>query len=178
MTPTCTVPGCTTHQSQVGLCHKHYARLRRHGDVNVTLRDTGPPMQRIQRRVAVDSSGCWLWTGTIDKAGYGRLSVGGRAWLAHRLSYELHVGPIPDGLELDHLCAVRGCVNPEHLEPVTPQENKRRMLAAAITERTHCPQGHPYAGDNLFYEAGSTSRRCRTCRDTQREERNQRRRSA
>lgn len=80
--------------------------------------------------VQVDENGCWLWTGATSPQGYGRFNAGlredARNVLAHRWSYEHHVGPIPDGLDLDHLCRVRHCVNPEHLEPVTRQENVQR----------------------------------------------------
>lgn len=69
---------------------------------------------------------CWVWCARLNRNGYGRLSVGGRELMAHRLSYEAHVGPIPDGLLLDHLCRVRQCVNPAHLEPVTHQVNTLR----------------------------------------------------
>ena len=79
--------------------------------------------------------------------------------LAHRVAYELQVGPIPVGLQLDHLCRVRSCVNPAHLEPVTSAENTRRGLRAM---KTHCPQGHPYAGENLLIRP-TGQRRCRTC---------------
>lgn len=74
--------------------------------------------------------GCWLWTDATSWNGYGRFYTGSRVMSAHRLSYELAVGPIPDGLQIDHLCRVRACVNPAHLEPVTLAENIRRGAAA------------------------------------------------
>lgn len=74
----------------------------------------------------VTETGCWIWVGRLNRNGYGRICLGGREPMAHRVSYELHVGPIPDGLVLDHLCRVRCCVNPFHLEPVTVQVNTLR----------------------------------------------------
>ncbi len=72
---------------------------------------------------------CWVWIARLNRNGYGRLSALGREHMAHRLSYEVHTGPIPDGLLLDHLCSVRSCVNPRHLEPVTHQVNTLRGKA-------------------------------------------------
>jgi hypothetical protein len=69
---------------------------------------------------------CWVWVGRLNRNGYGRVALGGREPMAHRASYEAHVGPIPEGLVLDHLCRVRCCINPRHLEPVTVQENTLR----------------------------------------------------
>lgn len=138
-------------------------------------------------RVVIAGEGCWLWDGVVARAhGYGSLSqrYGGKVVThrAHRLSYELLVGPIPDGMELDHLCRVRDCVRPDHLEPVSHAENVRRGLAPDALRRrraetTHCPQGHPYAGDNLHIYTDKRDyehRVCRACRDA----RNQARRAA
>lgn len=91
---------------------------------------------------------CWLWTAAKYPNGYGVFSVAaGQNRLAHRVAYELLVGPIPDGMQLDHLCRTRHCVNPAHLEPVTGIENRRRGagFGGALHEPvTHCPQGHAY----------------------------------
>jgi hypothetical protein len=117
-------------------------------------------------------SGCWLFDGGgSGKLGYGKHYMGrangrGVQVYAHRLSYEHHVGPIPEGLELDHLCRNPFCVNPQHLEPVTHLVNMQRGRTGWNTrEKTHCPQGHPYEGDNLIAGRNGKypARRCRTC---------------
>lgn len=107
---------------------------------------------------------CWLWHGAKMKDGYGNFKAAGRFVRAHRYAYELLVGPIPEGLVLDHLCRVPLCVNPSHLEPVTRRENVLRgeTVAASNAAKTHCKKGHPLSGDNL-YEHGH-SRHCRVCR--------------
>jgi hypothetical protein len=99
------------------------------------MRVRGPLINRFVARVAVDQNGCWLWQGTMNWKGYGRISIGDREIGAHRVSYEIFVGPIPDGLEIDHLCKVRGCVNPDHLEPVTRRINQQRARGINSAER-------------------------------------------
>lgn len=111
----------------------------------------------------VDRSGeCWIWTGDVNPVnGYGQFSVRRRTYRAHRLAWQLWRGPIPDGLFLDHLCRVRRCVNPAHLEPVTHDENMRR---SAWATKTHCIHGHPFDEENTLYrrpnKRGRTCRRC------------------
>jgi hypothetical protein len=93
-------------------------------------------------------SGCWLWTGALNDRGYGRWPrwKDGGTRQAHRRVYEMLVGPIPEGLQIDHLCRVRNCVNPDHLEPVTHAENLRRAVGGGWgSAATHCPNGHEYA---------------------------------
>lgn len=112
---------------------------------------------------------CWLWTAGRSQ-GYGDFRfMPGRSHLAHRLAYEELVGPIPAGLTLDHLCRVRHCINPAHLEPVTNYVNLMRGqgLAAQNSRKTHCPQGHPYDAENT-YLSPSNRRFCRICADAAR----------
>lgn len=129
-----------------------------------TGRPRRPLAERLTGRVVVDfKTGCWLWIGNTNKHGYGIVQQGGleggMRLRAHRAVYELLVGPIPDGLTLDHLCRVRHCVNPAHLEPVTRGENVRRGEPA---QRTHCPLGHEYNAANTYYRP-SGARVCRHC---------------
>ena len=117
---------------------------------------------------------CWIWISYIGRDGYGRFNINSTKIPAHRFSYELFKGDIPIGLELDHLCRNRACVNPEHLEPVTHQINILRGIgtAAINARKTHCPQGHPYSGDNLrTYQSG---RMCRICNRLHTQESNRR----
>lgn len=127
----------------------------------------------IQARSAEMSSGCREWRGRVINSGYGRLT-----WKrdglpiergAHRIAYILAVGEIPDGMQIDHLCRNRICVNPEHLEVVTARENIMRAphsLAAQNHKKTHCPQGHPYSAENttIYLRDGRfPGRLCKTC---------------
>lgn len=110
------------------------------------------------------NSGCWLWVGCVNHHGYGSLNRRGRTRLAHRYAYEALIGPIPSGLQTDHRCRTRCCVNPAHLEPVTSAENTRRGDGGInMREKTHCPSGHPYEGSHLYLWRGI--RNCRTCRN-------------
>lgn len=121
---------------------------------------------------------CWLWTASRGTAGYGQFYLDGRMRLSHRVAYEGLVGPIPGGLHLDHLCRIRHCVNPEHLEPVTCRENLLRgeTLNASQILRTRCPQGHRYSLENTIVYRGS--RYCRTCDRQRKRERRVREKTA
>ena len=105
------------------------------------------------------TEGCWLWTAAWMR-GYGKFWSGERLVPAHRWAYEAEVGPIPEGLQLDHLCRNKRCVRPDHLEVVTGAENTRRALAGI--HKSHCPKGHPYSGDNLQRWSNGAAR-CRAC---------------
>ena len=130
---------------------------------------------RFKRNAIPQPNGCWLWTGDSAADGYGRFqsAPGKPRAMAHRWSYEAHTGPIPDGMQIDHLCHTRDlqcpggrdcqhrrCVNPDHLEAVTNAENTTRQRHANRLKDT-CPKGHPYTGDNLIVRDGR--RRCREC---------------
>jgi len=107
---------------------------------------------------------CWLWLGPLNEDGYGeRFYVNGKRFQVHVYSYTISVGPVPPGLQLDHLCRVRHCVNPKHLEPVTCKVNILRGVsnAALNAKKTHCPKGHPYNSVNTYLRRGL--RACREC---------------
>jgi hypothetical protein len=108
---------------------------------------------------------CIPWEGSLRPDGYGRRCSGGRWRSAHRLAYMEQVGPIPDGLQIDHLCRNRACVNVGHMELVTQRENILRGLSptAFHARKTHCPVGHPYDSENT-YVARNGHRECRICR--------------
>lgn len=122
--------------------------------------------KRFASKYKVNDNGCWIWFGAKGR-GYGVISFDGKGRVAHRLAYELLHGPVPKGLELDHVCKNGLCVNPAHLEPVTHSENCRRGLHSDILKKraaliSHCPRGHEYAGDNL-YLTPEGHRECRKC---------------
>lgn len=117
------------------------------------------------------NSGCWLWTGAwSERTGYGFIQNGeGKMDQAHRVSHRLFKGPIPEGLEIDHLCRVRCCVNPDHLEAVTRKVNIQRGMAGVVAaqrqlSKAHCKAGHPYSEENTIRGAGREGRGSRTCR--------------
>lgn len=129
------------------------------------MRRTALAPDEVHRRISLSPSGCWLWMGSVfQNSGYGRIKVSGRTMVAHRFAYEVLRGPIPGGLTLDHLCRVRRCVNPDHLEPVTPRVNVLRgeTITARNAGKTQCDRGHPLAGANLFVRKDGR-RRCREC---------------
>ena len=167
----CMFTGCTSPHSALGYCRIHYERYRKHGDPTIVKigRPTHlPPDERFWGRVnkqGVPWQGtrCWEWRGYLAEDGYGLFSPHHHNVPAHRFAYESLIGPIPVGLQLDHLCRNRACVNPSHLEPVTARTNQLRGIGPPATNarKTHCPQGHPYDLPNTNWY--KNHRRCRTC---------------
>lgn len=159
-------------------CQTCYGRLRRRqrreGSFELLLTH-GAPLERLRSRTQAGPNGCLLYAGTLTRMGYGLISVEGAQKLAHRAIYELVIGPIPEGLFIDHTCHNRDqscmggpaclhrrCVNVDHLEPVSGAENTRRGKSWAINgAKTHCPAGHPYDEQNTHVYDGR--RYCRAC---------------
>lgn len=113
-------------------------------------------VERFFNKIEITDS-CWLWRASLDGKGYGQIMLNKKPKRAHRISYELIKGKIPEGLDLDHLCRVPQCVNPDHLEPVTRLVNLRRGIPRN-SKKVHCPEGHPYDFLDTYGR-----RRCRQC---------------
>jgi len=125
--PLCKFPGCGRGVKTRGMCNAHYQQFR-----------VGKPLAPLRRRsrgtveerfdfYARKGEGCWIWTGPRHSGGYGTLGVEGEKRYAHRVSHELHIGPIPEGLVIDHICRNKICVNPDHLQAVTNKENGENL---------------------------------------------------
>lgn len=131
------------------------------------MRKTSPVFDRLVPKIEVGSEPgcCWEWTAARSR-GYGLLRTKGRTTLAHRLVYEEVVGPIPEGLQIDHLCRNRSCVNPDHLELVSQAENLARGISppALNAHKAMCPKGHPYDEVNTATIPSRPGwRYCRAC---------------
>ena len=143
------------------------------------------PLERFLNLISIKDNGCWEWTNYPNGAGYGRIWINGRSVFAHRFSYEWFNNCklpefIPGGLQLDHLCRNRKCVNPDHLELVTGKINLNRGIQHCPINRklenTHCPHGHPYSEENIFYHKNiiNPSRPWRVCKICSKEQQRRR----
>ncbi|MGP9528593.1 HNH endonuclease [Glutamicibacter sp. AOP5-A2-18] len=125
---TCSIDGCAKPKRTRGWCNSHYEKWRRHGDPQAG-REYSLGKDGFFARVDKSQS-CWIWKGPVKPNGYATVSMHGKNWYVHRLSYALEYGSIPDGLELDHICHNRKCVNPDHLQAVTHKQNKENSNGA------------------------------------------------
>lgn len=168
----CSIPDCPNPFYGRSYCQRHYQSARNHG----TLPPITHPSVEDRFWSKVEKNGplwngspCWLWTAYCDKDGYGHWTPthGAAGKRAHRVAYEILIGPIPEGLPLDHLCRNSPCCNPNHLEPVTDRTNILRGVgfAALNAKKTHCPKGHPYSLTNTYINSKG-QRICRTCERT------------
>ncbi|CAA9323420.1 MAG: endonuclease [uncultured Gemmatimonadetes bacterium] len=183
MAPRAVNAGATANGSEVPMTDEAYpSGYCECGCGRITNIYQGKPRRYIhghQRRkpgpdYEITAAGCWQWIRTVDPSGYGVLSINARRHLAHRHYYEQQVGPIPEGLVIDHLCRNTRCVNPAHLEAVTTRENILRGVGWSGTHarKTHCPAGHPLEGDNLSaYHLRKGQRKCLACHAARQRER-------
>ncbi|WP_411431134.1 HNH endonuclease [Mycolicibacterium conceptionense] len=189
----CAVDNCPEKAFSKGLCNKHYLRSLKHGDPTKVLcaQDKRPAEDRWRGRYEVDiATGCWNWTGHLAN-GYGIISVRGIDCRAHRFVYEQLIGPIENGMTLDHLChnrdllcpggdpcTHRRCVNPDHMDPVPHVVNVMRGKAPAATNsrKTHCKYGHEFTPENTIIRKGG-HRGCRACGRRQQREYHERKRA-
>lgn len=169
---TCSTADCRRPVHGRGMCDLHYRRWRKANPDKVQRRPTGESVQqRFWRQVeGGEVHTCWVWTGRPANEGYGKFVVRRKWYQAHRFAYECLITEIPDGLELDHLCRNRACVNPWHMEPVTHYVNTRRaLLGKPFTGRrpapdaTHCANGHLRTEANTYISSDGRSRDCRDC---------------
>ena len=164
----CIVPECGNPFLARGFCRTHYNFLHH----RKLLSPHPTPIERFLASFSIEETGCWLWQGTLDTGEYGLFFAEKIYFGAHRWSYEWFIGPIPDGLTIDHLCRVHRCVNPDHLEPVTHRENCLRGIAPAAqnAHKTHCKYGHEFTPKNTRPrpEGGRTCRECHRIKSAQR----------
>lgn len=154
----CSVDDCDRpRRGPAGLCNMHRNRQNSTGRLTLLSRE-----DRFWAKVRVDVSGCWIYG---NPATYTSVSVGWVGTSAHRYAFELARGPIPDGLQVDHLCRTRGCVHPFHLEPVPLRVNVLRGegITAVNARKTECIHGHPFDAENTRMTVEGY-RECKICR--------------
>jgi hypothetical protein len=156
----CGISGCSRPHQARGYCKDHWVSAKRRGEF-VPARYRTPEERFQERYIPEPNTGCWLWLGFVKQNGYGRHYANSGDVYAHRFSYELHRGAIPDGLHIDHLCRVRCCVNPYHLEAVTQGENTLRgaTTSGINARKVTCPK---CAG--AFSLRNDGKRECRPCK--------------
>lgn len=170
----CSINSCNSKIHGRGWCSHHYNKWYEFGDPETTrivgrikfteLEIIDSFISKINKNGPIPENNpklgpCWLWTGGLNPKKYGTFSKHGKTASAHKTSYEFFIGPVAKGLQLDHLCRVRHCVNPKHLEPVTGKVNQNRGLVNQNKYRTHCPEGHKYDYTN----PKTGWRRCSIC---------------
>ena len=176
----CSISGCGAPIKSRGWCKKHYTRWLRHGDPQSAQAHHGSFPENLLSRTEQGPDGCVLFTGNVNGDGYGILSRNNKTVSAHRAAYEHFVGPIPDGMTLDHechnrdaacegglTCLHRRCVNPEHLTPKVMGENvlaSDRSTSGRNARKTHCIHGHEFTPENTYVPPKRPDRRyCRSC---------------
>jgi HNH endonuclease len=174
----CSEPDCEAPHHARGLCYQHYLPLKKLGPLpRITEHERF--WEKVDKHGPVpehrpELGSCWLWTrATSKEGGYGQFSIGRRSVRAHCYAYELLVGPVPEGLTIDHLCRVPACIKavadehgPAHLEAVTQAENNHRGngWSGRNGRKTHCIRGHELTEANIYREPGRPQRRsCRAC---------------
>lgn len=164
---TCSIEGCDRKCYGRGWCHMHYQRWRRNGDANTVIHDLSLSTEQRFWQNVDKTAYCWIWTAFCNRQGYGKFKYP-NGQLAHRYSYELHFGPIPDELTIDHRCFNPACVRPDHLQVMTHVGNAKNQRRA---HATHCAKGHEYTEANTLMVtmhrpsgAERTARRCRRCK--------------
>lgn len=155
----CTVQGCGQPHHAKGYCSAHRHRASRHGDpLAGDATRTRDLFERLGKWLLV-GDGCWLWTGATDQHGYGHMATGpGVTARVHRVVYELLIGPISPGLEPDHLCRIKGCARPDHLDLVTHKVNVQRAYQGPV-----CRRGHPWTPEST-YRRPDGRRECLVCK--------------
>jgi hypothetical protein len=150
MSSACSIPGCERRHDAKGYCSAHYKRWRKGAELNAPVKRVGQDEQRFWDKVQ-RGEGCWLWQGAPLQTGYGSIRFGGKNQTAHRVSYELHNGLIAAGMQIDHICRTRLCVNPDHLRAVSDAANKQNLGALNARNRSGVRGVSWYAPRNKWF---------------------------